>query len=146
MKQLHLWPHQSLPPKGFVLFIGITGALVMLPLLPLLGTAVLWGLLPFMLIAVSSVWFAIHRNRRDAQILEILQLSDTQAHLTRHGPHGEIAEWTCNRHWCTVSKYDREGPVPHYVTLRGSGREVEIGSFLSEDERVALYEDLLREL
>jgi uncharacterized membrane protein len=32
--------------------------------------------------------------------------------------------------------------VPNYVTLSGNGREVEIGAFLSEDERKALYQDL----
>jgi uncharacterized membrane protein len=36
--------------------------------------------------------------------------------------------------------------VPHYVTLRGKGREVEIGAFLSEEERIALFEDLRRVL
>ncbi len=52
----------------------------------------------------------------------------------------------CNRHWTQVSKYDDEGPVPHYVTLRGKGREVEIGAFLSEEERIALFDDLTRAL
>ena len=32
--------------------------------------------------------------------------------------------------------------MPHYVTLCGKGREVEIGAFLSEDERVSLYDEL----
>jgi uncharacterized membrane protein len=32
--------------------------------------------------------------------------------------------------------------VPNYVTLSGAGREVEIGAFLSEDERKALYGEL----
>jgi len=30
------------------------------------------------------------------------------------------------------------GPVPNYLTLQGGPREVELGAFLSEDERVAL--------
>lgn len=145
-RQLRLWPHQSLPPAGFVLFIGITAILLTLPLLPLLGTVLLWGLLPFLGVALFGVWFAIHRNRQNAQIIEILDISDTETHLTRHGPHGQRAEWMCNRHWCQVSKYDKDGPVPHYITLRGSGREVEIGAFLSEDERCALYDDLCREI
>lgn len=32
--------------------------------------------------------------------------------------------------------------MPHYVTLSGAGREVEIGAFLSEDERKELYAEL----
>ena len=38
--------------------------------------------------------------------------------------------------------HEKGGPVPHYVTLSGKGREVEIGAFLSEDERKALYGEL----
>ncbi len=34
------------------------------------------------------------------------------------------------------------GPVENYVTLTGGGREVEIGAFLSEEERLSLFEDL----
>jgi len=34
------------------------------------------------------------------------------------------------------------GPVAHYITLKGGGREVEIGAFLSEDERKTLHGEL----
>ncbi|MFP4044569.1 MAG: DUF2244 domain-containing protein, partial [Rhodosalinus sp.] len=57
-------------------------------------------------------------------------------------PRGPLQEWECNPHWIRVELHARGGPVPNYVTLRGSGREVEIGAFLSEDERKALYGDL----
>jgi uncharacterized membrane protein len=36
--------------------------------------------------------------------------------------------------------------VPYYVTLNGNGRRVEIGAFLSEDERRALHGELASEL
>jgi len=32
--------------------------------------------------------------------------------------------------------------MPNYVTMLGNGREVEIGAFLSEEERLALYANL----
>ena len=32
--------------------------------------------------------------------------------------------------------------MPNYVTLKGQGREVEIGAFLSEDERLSLRDEL----
>jgi len=145
-QELHLWPHQSLPPQGFVLFIGVTLGMLALPLSALLGTVLLWGLLPFLLAAVGGIWFAIHRNRKSAHVLEVLTLSEAQAHLVRHNPDGRLQEWDCNRYWATAQMHDAGGPVPHYVTLRGGGREVEIGAFLSEDERVELYHELNRAL
>jgi uncharacterized membrane protein len=38
--------------------------------------------------------------------------------------------------------HEAGGPVEHYLTLKGAGREVEIGAFLSEDERKALHGEL----
>lgn len=140
--ELHIWPHQSLTPNGFALFIAATFGMLLLPLFALLGTVVVWGLLPFLMLAVAGIWFAITRNQRNAQIIEILRLTPTDAHLVRHNPKGQAQEWSCNRYWTQTLMHDRNGPVPHYVTLRGGGREVEIGAFLSEDERLALYEEL----
>jgi len=144
--ELHLWPHQSLPPKGFVLFIAATCVMLTFPLAAVLGSVVLWGILPFMLAAVAAVWAALNRSRRDAQILEVLTLSGDRAHLVRRNPRGEVLEWDCNRYWVRPELHETEGPVPKYVTLSGNGRRVEIGAFLSEDERVSLYDDLVRRL
>ncbi len=141
-RALHLWPHQSLPPKGFAGFILGTFAMILIPLLPLLGSVLLWGLLPFLLLAVGGIWYALARSRRNAQILEVLTLTADRAHLVRHNPDGGAQQWACNRHWATAQMHETDGPVPHYVTLRGGGREVEIGAFLSEDERIALYREL----
>ncbi len=129
-------------PKGFVLFIGVTFGLLLLPLLPLLGTFVLWGLLPFLMLALGGVWLAISSNQRSAQVMEVLTLTDNNAHLTRRNPRGDVQEWDCNRHWARPELHVQGGPVPNYVTLIGAGREVEIGAFLSEDERKALYGEL----
>ena len=141
-EELHLWPHQSLPPRGYAAFILATFTLVMIPLFPLLGTVLMWGILPFLLLAVGGIWFALERSHRNAQVLEVLTLTDDRAHLVRHNPRGDTQEWDCNIYWTKVDLHRVGGPVPNYVTLKGSGREVEIGAFLSEPERKALYGDL----
>jgi uncharacterized membrane protein len=145
-QELRLWPHQSLPPKGFAAFILTTFALILIPTLPLLGTPLLWGLLPFVMAAVGGMYFALQGNHKARQIEEVFTVSDDTVHLTHTTPKGDIKEWDCNRYWTVVTKYEKDGPVPHYVTLRGKGREVEIGKFLSEDERIALFDELNRSL
>ena len=102
--------------------------------------------MPFLLLTVWAIYYALQRNHRARQILEVLTVGPDQTHLLRTDPSGETQEWGCNRYWCRVRKYEQEGPVPHYVTLSGDGREVEIGAFLSEEERIALYDDLTRTL
>lgn len=145
-EELRLWPHESLPPRGYAQFLLATFLFASIPLYLLLGTLLLWGLLPFMLLALGGLWYALDRNHRDAQLLEVLRLTPEEISLTRHNPDGTDQTWACNAFWTRLTLHPQGGPVPNYVTLSGGGREVEIGAFLSEDERKALYHDLLRHL
>ena len=140
--ELRLWPHQSLPPKGFAAFILATYLLFTIPLYGLLGTKLLWGLLPFLLIALTGMYYALRRNGRDREILEVLTMTPSEMHLLHQSAKGDCKEWDCNTYWAKVALYPNEGPVPNYITLSGSGREVEIGSFLTEEERLTLYAEL----
>ena len=143
---MHLYPHQSLPARGMAAFVLTTFTLILIPTLPLLGSPILWGLLPFLLLAVWGMYFALQRNHKARQISEVLTLDPDTTQLIRTNPNGDTQTWDCNRYWTQVTKYETDGPVPHYVTLKGMGREVEIGAFLSEEERIELFEDLQRAL
>ena len=123
-------------------FIAVTFGLIILPLFPLLGTNVLWGLLPFLMITIAAVWVALSRSYHDRNILETLTVTRDDVHLIRRNPKGYHQEWDCNVYWAKLSIYTTGGPVANYITLTGNGREVEIGAFLSEDERPALYSEL----
>lgn len=139
---LHLWPYRSLPRRGFVWFVGATAVLTALPLLTVIGSPVLWALLPFLLAAIAALWWALERSYRDGEILEILTLGAQEMRLSRYGPQGRRAHWQANPHWVRLTLHKTGGPVPNYLTLRGNGREVEIGAFLPEDERIALHGEL----
>jgi uncharacterized membrane protein len=141
--RLALWPYRSLTPRGFVWFFGATASMFALPLAAVVGSRVLWGVLPFILLAVSGLWVAIRKSWDAARISETLVVTDARADLVRRDPQGERT-WTDNPYWVTVRLHPTGGPVPNYVTLRGRSREVEIGAFLSEEERIALHADLTR--
>ena len=146
MHSLRLWQHQSLPPRGFVWFIGLSAALIAVPLLSLIGSPVLWGLLPFLVATIAAIWFALRRSARDRDILEVLTLTADVITLNRQGPHGKRAQWQANPHWVRITVHATGGPVPNYLTLTGNGREVELGAFLTEEERTRLAADLRRRL
>ncbi|MDA7965916.1 DUF2244 domain-containing protein [Ruegeria sp.] len=144
--ELRLWPHNSLPPRGAMVVILSVFLIGLIPLLAMLGSVVLWGLLPFLLLTVLGLWLAIQTNYRARSVFEVLTLNGTRAHLVHHTPGNRAQEWSCNRYWARPEMHKKGGPVPHYVTLIGDGREVEIGAFLSEDERITLYDDLVERL
>ncbi len=140
--ELHLWPYRSLPRKGFVSFIAGTAALLMLPLMAVIGSAVLWGLLPFAVAAVWGIWWALSRSYRDGEILERLRLAPDRIDICRHVPGRPDQSWEANPYWVSVAIHPTGGPVPQYLTLKGAGREVELGAFLTPDERVTLKAEI----
>lgn len=138
---LILRPHRSLTPRGFALFIGATALLFALPLLSLLGGAALWFVLAFAGLCLWGVWAAIVRNSRAAARGEVLALSRDRIALT-HTLTNPPLSWDANPYWVTVHVRTEGGPVANYLTLKGNGREVELGAFLSPEERAALADEL----
>lgn len=144
LRRLVLWPHRSLPPRGFAWFIAVTVGFVSLPLLAVLGTAVLWGLLPFMVMAVGGIWIAIQQTYRSGQTREVLEMDRRVLRVTRRDPGRPAREWQTNSYWVRAGL--RQGPVEAYLTLTDGQREIEIGAFLTPDERRALCDELTREM
>lgn len=129
--------------KGFVFFMSASLLLWTVPLLSVVGTAALWWMLPFVLLTIALLWLLIQRNYRDAELSERLIIDGTECHLHRDNPRGPDQEWHCNTYWVSVHMRENNRLIPHYVTLSGNGREVEIGAFLSEDERLSLFDELV---
>lgn len=145
--RLRVWPHRSLPRKGFVWFIAITAGLAVVPLLAVLGSAILWALLPFMLAAIAALWWAIERSYRSGTTEERLTLTPDRISLIRHDPGRADREWHANPYWIRATI--RPGPVESYLILQGdheSGREVELGAFLTPEERESLCNEVNRAL
>ncbi len=140
--RLCLWPHRSLSPRGFVTFIALTSAMLSLPILAALGTPVLWVLLPFLAGAVALVWHFLRRSYADAALREDLALWRDRIELVRIDPRGPAQNWQADPFRVRLEMHETGGPVANYLTLTGAGRAVEIGAFLSPDERVLLYRDL----
>lgn len=141
---LILWPYRSLPRHGFVWFIGVTVSLMALPILAVVGKTALWGLLPFVGLTIWGIWFALQRTYRSGESHEDLRFDRDHFHLRRDDAGRSSREWHTNSYW--VRPMLRSGPVENYLTLSDGKREVELGSFLTPDERRQLHDDLLRRL
>lgn len=146
LARLSVWPHRSLPRKGFAIFIGVTFALLLVPLLAVVGTPILWGLLPFAMGVLALTWVLLERSYADGRLTEVLTIWDDRLELVRHNPRGPDQHWEANPYWVRVELHKEGGPVENYLTLSGSDRTVEIGAFLSPEERIALRDDLQRVL
>ena len=139
---LTLRPHRSLPRRGFAAMILFAFTMGTIPLYGLLGTVFLWAILPFVLVMVGALWWGLERSYRDGDILEELKRKGDMLELTHRPARGETKTWECNAYWVRAEMHRKGGPVDHYITLTGNGRVVEIGRFLSEDERKQLFPEL----
>jgi uncharacterized membrane protein len=84
----------------------------------------LWGL-----------WFAMRRNWRDRSVLEEMHMEPRGRASAPLNPRGPVQEWHADPHWVALNMIPKGGPVGKYLTLTGGGREVELGAFLTPDER-----------
>ena len=112
-----------------------------LPLLAVLGSPVAWVLMLFFAAALWAVWRAITANQSHRSLHEALRFETERVHLAHRPTKGPALEWEANPYWVSVHMRN-DGPVENYLTLRGAGREVEIGAFLTPDERLNLFDEL----
>ena len=145
--RLSLTPNLSMGNRGFARVIMISAGFLVLPMLGVLGTPILWGLLPFAGLALWGLWYALQRNSHDRRSLrEDMRLTREQIEILRTNPRGPEQRWQANPYWVRVKLTEKGGRVENYLTLEGAGRVVELGAFLSPEERAALYDDLSQAL
>ncbi len=142
---LSLWPHQSMTADGFVWFIAPTAILFTLPLFAVLGSTVAWVLMASFATALWAIWKAIMVNRKHRSLTEVLTISGETLLLEHRPADGAKKEFQANPYWVRVGLRD-DGPVENYLTISGDGREVELGSCLTPDERLQLHRELQRRL
>ena len=105
------------------------------PLLPALGTPVFWGLLPFEAAALGLLWAGFRASDRDGALSETLTLWRDEMRVERREPSGRVLRWRADPYWVRLALHRDGRKVENYLTLSGGGREIELGAFLSPDER-----------
>lgn len=142
---LTLWPHRSLSRRGFRRFLALTAVCLALPVVPLIGSPVGWALLPFLVGMLLAVYLALKRSYFDGRLVEELRLWPDLITVERREPRGAVRRWHANPVWVQLRLLDGAA-IESYLTLRGNGREIELGAFLSPEERQQLYRELLAAL
>mgnify|MGYP006276128475 FL=1 len=144
--EITLWPHRSMTRRGFRWFIGALAAGLSIPLLAAWGTPVVAVLAPFLVGALALVWWMVRlHDRRRARQRERLRLwADALAveHVTEKG---RVLRWSANPYWVQVELADTRRRENDLI-LRGGARAIELGGFLSAEERSTLADELRRRL
>lgn len=142
MWETTLWPNRSLSRKGFRNTMLVAAVGFALPVLPFVLAGAGWILLPFVLFVFGFLWLAFRLNNRAGRLREHISLWHDLIAVERHEVNGQIMRWQANPYWLRIKLLEAGGPVDNYLTLIGSEREIELGAFLSPEERAALKGEL----
>ena len=134
---LIIWPHRSCDRKTFLLILFIISFILIIPSFLFLNLSFAISILPFSLLSIFLFFFVGNKNFNDALLIEKLKIYPKKIILERKEPNNDIKKWHSNPYWTKVNIYNN-GPVESYLTLKGNGKEVELGSFLTPEERINL--------
>ena len=137
-----LWPNRSLGRTGFRTTMAILALGFAIPILPFMWAGGFWILLPFVITAFIALWLAFKMNNRQGRLREHISLWHNLLAIERHEVSGDVKRWQANPYWLRIKLVEEGGPIDNYLTLIGSDREIELGAFLSPEERAALKGEL----
>jgi len=139
-----LQPHTSLEPRGFMLVMALVGVTSFIA-----GVAFViagaWPVFGFFGLDVALVYLAFKMNYRDARRYETVTLTDDELTVRKVEPSGRRKTFHFQPYWLQVDLDDPPGPGSELM-LRTHGSALEIGKFLTADEKADFARALRAEL
>jgi uncharacterized membrane protein len=129
-----LYPHRSLSPRGFAILMAACAGLPSLVGL-WFATHGAWPVLPFFGCEIVLIWWAFHANNRDARSFETVRLTPEELTVERVRPSGHrSAHRFAPPHWLRIELASRPDGG-NTLRLASHGRSIEVGRFLTPEER-----------
>lgn len=100
-----------------------------------------WPIVGIMGLEVVGLLFAVHINRRRSRGFETVAVTPEVLTVERYDHAGRRQSWTFQPHWLQVLM-DDPPKRDSYLRLRSHGKVLEIGRFLTPEERLTLAKAL----
>ena len=142
-QRITLAPNCSLTRSGAQLFFGAT-CLFSLSFALFFVLQGFWPVLLFWALEMLALGIALHASMQRRNYTQTVLITDSLVSLITRSRHGE-AKQEFARHWAKVRL--RSPPRRHgtsRLTIESHGRAIEIGGFLTEEDRRVLAERLGR--
>lgn len=139
-----VYPHRSLGPTGFLVLMGaLCGCSFTIGLIFYLSGA--WPVVGFLGLDILVVYVAFRLNYRAARAYETLRLTPAELEITQVDARGRGRRIVFQPYWLAV---DMDDPPRRdsRLTLRTHGRWLEIGRFLTPEEKLGLAQALRQAL
>ncbi|NQW00046.1 MAG: DUF2244 domain-containing protein [Rhodospirillales bacterium] len=123
---------------GFLLFVFVPTGVVF----SLLGA---WPVSGFMGAELLLLYGALRLNQRASQASERLELTDSLCTVERIDPWGRQRSWQFQPQWLRVD-FIKSGDFVAHLSLNSKGERLNLGHFLSPDEKSTVADHLKRAL
>ncbi len=138
-------PNCSIGKKGIFIFFSLVilvSALIALRFW-LLGA---WVVMPLMVLEIGILGAAFYLVQKASRNVETIDLSANLLRVTRK-VRSVVDEWQFQPYWVQVIlRTDHISWYPTHLCLRSHGKMIEVGSYLTDEEREELSESLKQEL
>ena len=135
-----LWPHRSLPHRGFRALMLFLGLLSLAAGIGFVSVGA-WPICGFFGLDVALLYLAFRISYRSARQRETLRLADDQFTVERVGVYGERRQWRFQPFWLRVVLEERPNDS-NRLLLASHGRSLVIGDFLAPPLRRELAANL----
>lgn len=139
--QFILHPHRSLSPRGFLILMSGISLVSFIAGVAfwLIGA---WPVMGFFGLDVLLIYWAFKVNYRAGRAYEIIDLTPEVLTLTRVSPKGAAEKIEINPYWARVGLSTDHPDGRTSLRIIAQGRELLIGQFLNDEERVELADAL----
>ena len=137
-----LVPNRSLDGHGTKIVAGIIACGFLLPIIPFIGSPIGTTLTVFSGLTFYLFLALLQKNFQEGHTFEEILISKHKITVVHKERNKEQKTWEGNPYWTRVEVDIRNAKLKNYLTLAGKGRYIELGAFLSPDERIELRDKI----
>jgi uncharacterized membrane protein len=141
-RSIELCPNCALSPRRARLFFLSVAAPALL-FAGLFASRGFWPVLPFAGLELAVLGWALWASLLRRHLQQRLAITDAQVSVTSRDASGE-RQMVFSRHWARVTLRGPRGWLPSRLYIESHGRACELGAFLTDAQRQALFVRLSR--
>ena len=140
--RMRLFPNRSLDAHGTKVVFGIIACGFLLPIIPFIGSPIGSTLTVFSGLTFYLFLTFLQKNFQQGNTFEEIVISKNKIIVIHKEKNKEHMTWEGNPYWTRVNVDINNPKLKNYLTLAGKGRHIELGAFLSPDERIELRDKI----
>ena len=140
--KIRLAPNRSLDSYGTKVVFAVIACGFLLPIIPFIGSPVGTTLTIFSGLTFYLFLTLLQKNFQQGSTFEEILISRRKIKVVHQEKNKGRLTWECNPYWTKVHLDINNPRLKNYLTLAGKGKRIELGAFLSPDERLELRDKI----